>query len=436
MTTGAARRPLAHVSDVAERLAALRERRGAHAWQRCEAVRSLIVVCSSSRGGSTLFGELLRNVPDLIHTSAEINPHVVIPILDGFSADLVADPSPVEDNGPGLRVLQAELGLDLGRPGTGAAGSDRVAWRLTMQWPTEPIDPDVVRHWVAEARAEVGDASRELTFLAVLKRACCRHPSINPLAYDVDPNLVRSRFPEQKPPSPPPAIPVVEMAPFIIPRAWESATVMELMDTPVVVVTPRNALRLPLLQAAFPNADVRVIHLVRNPAAAINGLIDGWHHEGFFSTPVDVPLSISGYSDRHPGWGGRWWCFDLPPGWRDKTSASLPAVCAFQWAASHRATIESASRMGLDYHRIHFEDLVSSSTSRRRVLARLARWLRIGEESLTTAGERSLPVVMSTSPPRPGRWRDRRNELEPVLADERLHALAAELGYSQRAAWS
>lgn len=179
----------------------------------------------------------------------------------------------------------------------------------------------------------------------------------------------------------------------------------------------------------FPNAEVRVVHLVRNPAAAVNGLIDGWHHHGFFSTPVDVPLSISGYTDRYPDWGGRWWCFDLPPGWRDWATATLAEVCAFQWAASHRATIETVSRLGLDYHRLPFEALVASPASRREVLGRLARWLGADAEAFAGAANRALPVVMPTAPPRPGRWRDRMDELAPVLAEDEVRALAVELGY-------
>jgi hypothetical protein len=417
------------MTGVVERLAALRERRGADAWRRCEAVRRLVVVCASSRGGSSLFGEVLRGLPGLLHTSAEINPHFVIPTLDRFHVDLLADPAPVVAREPGLRILQTELGLDIGRPGVGAAEADHVAWRLMMQWPHEPIDPDAVKRWVAEAVMQVGDASREKTFLAVLQRARHTHPSLNPLAYDLDDRAVARWFPEATPPVPPPLIPVVEMAPFIVPRAWISASDADLAELPVVLVTPRNAFRVPLLCAAFPNAEVRVIHLVRNPAASVNGLIDGWHHHGFFSTPVDVPLRIAGYTDCYPSWGKQWWCYDLPPGWRGWTTVSLPQVCGFQWAASHCATVEAVCRLGLDCYRVHFEDLVSSPASRRRVLGGLAQWLGADAEAFAGAANRALPVVMSTAPPRPARWRNRGDELAPVLEDPHVQALARELGY-------
>src|SRR3712207_3422561 len=84
----------------------------------CAAVRDLVVVCSSSRGGSSLFGELLRGSPDLLTFSAEINPHVTIPTLGagGCGCELLRDPSPVAGSATGLPILQSELGNDLGRP--------------------------------------------------------------------------------------------------------------------------------------------------------------------------------------------------------------------------------------------------------------------------------------------------------------------------------
>ena len=417
------------MGGVADRLSALRERRGPDAHASCDEVRRLVVVCASSRGGSSAFGELLRAVPGVVSTSAEINPHVTIPALPDPSADLVADPSPVAGTGQGLHVLRHELALDLGRPGAGPAHADHVAWRLTAQWTTEPIDPDAVGAWVREAVADVGrDAGRDAIFLAVLARAARAHPTIEPLAYDLDAAAVAERFPGAVPPVGPPRPPVVEMRPFVVPRPWVPVPDADLRDRAVVLTTPRNAFRLPLLQAAFPNADVHVVHLVRNPAAAVNGLLDGWHHHGFFSTPVDVPLRMAGWTDRYP-WGDRWWCYDLPPGWRELVADPLPRVCAAQWVRAHLSTIEEAARLGIPVHRVRFEDVVASRACRRGVLADLAPVLGVPVEVAVAAGEGDVPVVMPTAPPARGRWRRREAELAPVLADPEVRELARELGY-------
>ena len=163
--------------------------------------------------------------------------------------------------------------------------------------------------------------------------------------------------------------------------------------------------------------------------------MDGWCHHGFFSTPVGETLDIAGYTDRYPRWGATWWCFDLPPGWQNWTAASLAEVCTFQWAASHRATMEDVSRLGLDCLRLRFEDLVSSTASRRESLTALATWLGVDADRFARVASRDMPVVMPTLPPRPGRWRDRRSELATVADDAGMRSLATELGYDDPGSW-
>ena len=418
---------------VRQRLAVLRRRRGS-AGDVCLAVRDLVVVCSSSRGGSSMFGELLRRSPDLLTFSAEINPHVTIPTLgsDG-SCDVVADPAPWAGHGEGLDVLRDELGNDIGRPAAvvdPAAFADHVAWRLTMQWPSESVDPDRVAEWVRAAMEQPGADpvhDRREFLLRVLPTVIAAHPCVNPYRYDLDDDVVRHAFPDCPVPQGPTTEPVVEMAPFVLPRVWRRATATEAAATTVVVTTPRNAFRLPLLAATFPNARLRVVHLTRNPAAAVNGLRDGWRHRGFFSAPSDVPLDIAGYTDEFPAWGSRWWNYDVPPAWREWSDRPLVEVCAFQWRAAHQATLAAAGAMGAEVHRIAFEDVTAAPQRRWQVMSRLCEWL--GVDPLPVVGNDALPVVMPTAPPRRRRWADNPAALEPVLEDRATLDLAAELGY-------
>lgn len=92
-------------------------------------VRDVIVVVSASRGGSTLFGELLRRTPGLIHLRAEVNPlYALAGLYSGASR---------------RQVLEEELALDIGRPATRSSvvASERrrlvldLSWRLAVQWP-------------------------------------------------------------------------------------------------------------------------------------------------------------------------------------------------------------------------------------------------------------------------------------------------------------
>lgn len=420
---------------VADRLATLRHRRSPDAEARCLAVRDLVVVCSSSRGGSSLFGELLRGHPGLLGFSAELNPHVTIPTLghDG-GCDLVADPSPVAGSADGLPVLRHELGGDLGRADPTvltddvAGFADHVAWRLTMQWPAEPIDPDAVADDVDRTLADITHFDRTAFLLALLGNVRHRHANVDPYRYDVSPEVVAGRFPDVDPPAGPSAEPIVEMAPFVAPRPWRAASGNELGTAPVIATTPRNAFRLRLLAAAFPQASVRVVHLTRNPAAAVNGLYDGWLHHGFFSCRSDVPLRIDGYDGP---WSGEWWSYDVPPGWRSWVDRPLAEVCGHQWRAAHRSTIDTAAQLGWEVHRIAFEDVVGPPQRRLPALESLAAWLGVDPAPLLDAASGTLPVVMPTHEPRPGRWRRREDVLAPVLGDRATLELAAELGYSR-----
>ena len=395
-----------------------------------------MVVCSSSRGGSSLFGELLRQSPDLLTFSAEINPHVTIPVL-GAGPDLVADPTPACLAGQGRSIVERELILDLGRsaPVTDdadiAALADHTAWRLTMQWPQEEVDPARVHTWTRAALHALEDQGawkpgsvvpREELLLSLLPRAVREHPGIDARRYDLP------RRAGGAPPAGPHAPVLVEMAPFVLPRSWQRATVQQLRSMPVVVTTPRNASRLPLLRALFPNARMRVLHLTRNPAAAVNGLRDGWLHHGFFTVDTGEPMHIAGYSDRHPAWGS-WWCYDLPPTWREWTDRPLPEVCGFQWRSAHAETVATSAQMGLERMQVRFEDVVGSRTTAKAALAEVAAWIGVDPAPLVAAGTSDLPVVMSTAAPRPGRWRANAALLRPVLDHEETVEQAVALGY-------
>ncbi len=420
---------------VATRLAALRAVRGDAGEQLCLAVRDLVLVCSSSRGGSSLFGELLRRSPDLLTFSAEINPHVTIPTLESDGGcDVLADPSPFAATPAGLGALRGELGNDIGRPATAvdrAALSRHVAWRLTMQWPREAIDPDVVAQWVSDTLQRLGTGKvpdRQQFTLELLARVRAQHVTVNPYRYDLSDDAVAARFPDAVVPAGPTEPPVVEMAPFVLPRAWEHAQPGDAARLPVVATTPRNAFRVPLLARAFPNARIRIVHLTRNPAASINGLRDGWLHRGFFSCRTEQPLAIGGYTDVVGPWGSSWWNYDVPPGWREWTERSLPEVCGYQWRAAHQSTIEAASKLGVDTYRLAFEEVVGSAQRRRDALTSLCRWLDIDPAPLLRDSD--LPVVMPTAAPRPRRWEDNAQILQPALRDPALVETARMLGYS------
>src|SRR5690606_2916237 len=93
----------------------------------------------------------------------------------------------------------------------------------------------------------------------------------------------------------------------------------------------------------FADHEVAFIHLTRNPAAAINGLLDGWDDRCFWQH--QVPGRTGPSSSRN-------WCFDLVDGWQH--AEELIDLCQLQWAEPHQRIL--AAGLGSKMVRVAFED--------------------------------------------------------------------------------
>jgi hypothetical protein len=407
--------------ELAQRFAALRLARAALAPAAdLSAARDVVVVVSSSRGGCTLLGELLRRCPSLLSLPAESNPYIAVAQLGGAGADEL----------DAVGVVVDELALAVGRPAAtldAEAYTLEWAWRLAAQWPDLDCGLADARRWLDAALGQltdVVDANEIATRLLAAARA--DGAEVQPGRYDL---------PAAEPPAKgPPGDTVVEMPPFVVPRPWERAGTSELATRTLILATPRNSYRLPFFRRLFPQARLRVLHLVRNPAAAVNGLIDGWHHHGFFNCRVPRRLAIASYSDAYP-WGSRWWKYDVPPEWEQVVRAPLAVVCAEQWRSAHEAALAGVDELGVERYALRYEDLAGDHDRRRRAATALARWLGIPDEQLVPLIVAGLPPVMATVRPSPGRWRARARELAPVCADPHVRGLAGRLGYGDPETW-
>ncbi len=422
-----------------------------------EAVRDVVLIGSSSRGGSSIFAEILRSTPQLLHFRAEVNPFLVLAGCSwpqsGTGSDGLDERHGLGGTA-GLDALATDLAYDCGTAAEGLPDDQAVlrftvdlACRLTMQWPQCTFSLATVRAAVdstlAALREDHGwavgafpDAQRfHALFLARIRRT---HPVVNPYFYDLNRALVAAHCPDSLPGAGPPSPFLIEEPPFVTIGPWHPAEPFALATRPLVIKTPSNAYRLPFLQAIFPNANLRILHLTRNVAASVNGLYDGWRFAGFHSHAVGNagrgPLRIAGYTDAFPGSGERWWKFDLPPGWSDWTGRGLEEVCGFQWRSAHEALLrwlDADPVRNAHALRLRFEDIVGSRPRREEAFATLVRWLGIGIDApLERLLGGSFPTVMATETPRHQRWFKRADLLSPVLADPASQALMERLGYA------
>lgn len=430
-----------------DRLAELRALRGPAVENLTWQVRRLVVVVSSSRGGSSMVTELLRSTPALLHLSAEFNPFLRIAELDfpasGTGSDAL-DAGHADRLDPVNRqILDRELALDAGVPAETIDDDETfardAAWRFFIQWPEHQMD---VEEWTGIAlrvlrdlRARHGWAPGELRDagrfqLDVLAALPARAVPVNPRYYDLPEDLVR----DAPAPAGPPGRTLIEEPPFVLPRPWRRATAADLASRALVIKAPSNAYRMDFLRALFPYARIQVLHLTRNPAAAINGLYDGWLYPGFHAHRMPEGLGIDGYAPHSPE-ERHWWKFDLPPDWHGMSGRSLIDVCAFQWRSCHQAILADRTAGSPDYLRVRFEDVIRDPESRARVFARVADWLDIPlDAEFARTVHSGIGPVVATAPPSPRRWR-RRIRLIRSSLDRGVLTVAGELGYESEDEW-
>ncbi len=191
--------------------------------------------------------------------------------------------------------------------------------------------------------------------------------------------------------------------------------------------TPPNCLRIPYLDALFP--DATFLFLRRRAADNVSSLMEGWRaRPRFVSHRLPEPLTGIDLPDPDR------WSFVLVPGWRDLRSAPLEEICARQYVACNEAVL--AARGAMDPFRwvdVSYEDLVAAPVAEVR---RLSGELGLAftpelERAAAALADRVAPTALT--PPRRDKWREQNRE-----AIERILPLCAEtekrLGYEPAAA--
>jgi hypothetical protein len=92
--------------------------------------------------------------------------------------------------------------------------------------------------------------------------------------------------------------------------------------------TPRNALRIPFINAVLP--DALFIFLYRKPLANISSLLAGWSAPYRFTTHI---------------FRGKEWKFVLPDGWLNLVGNDPAEISTLQWCSCNRAIIDWLSQL-------------------------------------------------------------------------------------------
>ena len=172
--------------------------------------------------------------------------------------------------------------------------------------------------------------------------------------------------------------------------------------------TPKNALRIPFLAAAFPEA--RFIYLYRDPRPTLASMIEAWSSGRFRTYP------------QLPGWTGLPWSLLLIPGWRELVDASLNRIVAEQWSTTTRILLDDLEALPRDrWCAVRHEAFIAAP---QQVASTLCRHAGLVWDRPLGA---SLPLARNTlSPPGADKWRARAQEIEAVagiFAEQNTRAL-------------
>ena len=178
--------------------------------------------------------------------------------------------------------------------------------------------------------------------------------------------------------------------------------------------TPKNALRIPFLDAAFP--DAQFIFLWREPRANLASIIEAWKAGRW--------VTYRGLDERADPWS-----LLLPPDWRAMRDAPLPEIAAFQWESANRIALDDLAKIDRNrWTTVTYEDLIANP---RAVIERLTKFMGIGiDAGLEQRLAAPLPPSRQTNtPPDAQKWRLHEAEIEPRLPNltpmvTRLRALS------------
>ncbi len=411
-------------------------------------VRKAVVICAASRSGSSLLFSLLKKDPHFYSLSGESVPFYK---LSGLSNDQCpSDEIPEEFTGTTgyLQDLSRDILSDLSVESKDDSVleddalmdmyTDDLALRFPLQWPQISFSYDTFKNLAAQASRNYKKAHKvfckEWFYLDLLSALRGKYKAINPYYYDIPARMIKEKLPRISVPSAPPnRVLMIEEPPYILLSPRRKINKQDMLEKIFLMKSSVDCYRMGFIEKLMPHADIKVIHLTRNPAAAINGLYDGWRHRGFFSHNLTSilrarTLAIAGYSDRY-AWGKYWWKFDLPPQWQAYAQRPLEEVCSFQWYAANQAIQAYLQKSGKKSCLIKHEHMIGTQGQRDIELSRIRRLAGINHNAVTWPDAPTWPVIQATHPPSPFRWKEKEQMILSLISTQNIRKMCETLGY-------
>ncbi|HTT07167.1 MAG TPA: sulfotransferase [Gammaproteobacteria bacterium] len=176
--------------------------------------------------------------------------------------------------------------------------------------------------------------------------------------------------------------------------------------------TPKNALRIPLLKAVFP--DARFIFLHREPRANVSSIMEAWRSGKFVTYP------------QLPGWSGPLrWSMLLIPGWRELNGKPLEEVAARQWQLANQQILDDLADLPVsEWCSLRYEDLLNDPRGQIQRLCSFAE-IPFGPRMEEVTSKTLSNSRYTLTPPDADKWRKNEAEIERVLPT--VAALAEQL---------
>lgn len=178
-------------------------------------------------------------------------------------------------------------------------------------------------------------------------------------------------------------------------RPVEPGSAMRLVEK-----TPKNVLRIPFLDALFP--DALFVFLWRDPRENVSSIIDAWR-SGRFRTYAGLD-----------GFDGPWSLL-LPPGWRSMDGRPIEEIAAFQWDSANRTALDDLSSIPAGRrHVVRFDRFLRDPVAEIQAICRFAG-LEFDDDLAARVANPLPPSRQTLSPPDAEKWRHNAEPLARVL---------------------